>query len=187
MRLPEGLNDYLMYFIRKPKEVIPGEMYRSGQLSKDGLNSFCREYGIKTVFNLRGEHPGKEWFEGEKEACDSLGIKLYNIKLSVKYSPENEEHRKKISEYIKLSEECEKPLLTHCDGGADRTGLACALYLLKSGAELKEAKKQMSIRHGHMRFMHRNLQGFLEALRDGRLEGSEILGLPEGMEMKDVI
>ena len=49
-------------------------------------------------------------------------------------------------------ETIERPLVMHCKSGADRAGLASALYLLHiEGATIAEAKKQLSFRYLHIR------------------------------------
>ena len=58
----------------------------------------------------------------------------------------------------------EKPFLMHCKSGADRTGLAAALYLLVyEGAELAAAKKQLSFDFVHIR---RTSSGILDHFLD---------------------
>src|SRR4051794_8668165 len=37
--------------------VVPGAAYRSGQMTSEELGSRIHELGIRTVVNLRGEHP----------------------------------------------------------------------------------------------------------------------------------
>jgi protein tyrosine/serine phosphatase len=44
----------------------------------------------------------------------------------------------------------EMPVVIHCEGGADRTGLAAALYeLLVMGRSAEVASAQLSFRYGH--------------------------------------
>ena len=46
-----------------------------------------------------------------------------------------------------LLREAPKPVLVHCEGGADRTGLAAALYLAAAGHPA-QADGQLSVRYG---------------------------------------
>jgi len=41
------------------------------------------------------------------------------------------------------------PVLVHCRAGADRAGLAAALYLAATGRAPEEARAQLSLRYGH--------------------------------------
>lgn len=43
-----------------------------------------------------------------------------------------------------------KPLLVHCESGADRTGSASALYRLSQSAPAATAREKLVARFGHM-------------------------------------
>ena len=45
--------------------IVPGRVYRSGQLSPQDLDRFTRALGIRTVINLRGFCPGLDWYREE--------------------------------------------------------------------------------------------------------------------------
>src|SRR5437762_11195914 len=45
--------------------VIPGCVYRSGQLSAESLEERAARNGIRSVINLRGAKPGQDWYEQE--------------------------------------------------------------------------------------------------------------------------
>jgi protein tyrosine/serine phosphatase len=52
---------------------------------------------------------------------------------------------------IALMEKADKPLLIHCKDGADRAGLASALYLaIVKRVDPKMAEAQLSFRYGHI-------------------------------------
>lgn len=75
--------------------VVPGEVYRSGQMRSGEMISLVQAYGIKSVLNRMSAKSG-------------LSTKEIDVLIAImKRSP--------------------KPLLVHCQGGADRTGLAAAL------------------------------------------------------------
>jgi protein tyrosine/serine phosphatase len=55
------------------------------------------------------------------------------------------------AELVQLMRDAPKPVLIHCQGGADRTGLASALYLAAIEKRSESAAKgQMSIIYGHI-------------------------------------
>ena len=59
-----------------------------------------------------------------------------------------------VHELLKLFETfrtIERPFLMHCKSGADRAGLAAALYMLAHGASPAEARRQLSWRFLHLR------------------------------------
>ena len=45
--------------------VVPGEIYRSAQLTPDQLSGYIGAYNIKTIINLRGENIGEPWYDAE--------------------------------------------------------------------------------------------------------------------------
>ncbi len=65
----------------------------------------------------------------------------------------------------------EYPAVMHCKSGADRAGLAAALYLiLHEGRPVAEAARQLSARYGHFRFAK---TGILDAFFDRYLAEGE--------------
>ena len=66
-------------------------------------------------------------------------------------SARHELSRPRAAALIALMERVEKPILIHCKDGADRTGLASALYLaVVKQEDPKVAEAQLSIRYGHI-------------------------------------
>lgn len=126
--------------------VIAGEVYRSAQPTAPALATYAKEHGIRSIINLRGENTGKSWYDEELAASTDLGIKHYDFRMSARSILTQE----KAEELIALMANAEKPLLIHCQAGADRSGLASALYLAaiaKAGEAAAEG--QISLRYGH--------------------------------------
>ena len=63
-------------------EVIAGELYRSAQPSAEMLRREAARFGIRTVVNLRGAHPGKAWYEEERHTAEELGITFIDFPMS---------------------------------------------------------------------------------------------------------
>ncbi|WP_237478615.1 fused DSP-PTPase phosphatase/NAD kinase-like protein [Lichenibacterium dinghuense] len=123
-----------------------GGMYRSGQLGPERLSSFVREHGIRTVLNLRGENPGKGWYDAEIGAVSEAGATLVSIQLSAAHEPD----AVTMARLIEVLRTSPRPLLLHCDAGADRSGLASALYeLAVMHRAPATADRQLSFRYGH--------------------------------------
>lgn len=59
--------------------VTVDEAYRSAQLSEAELESYINKYRIRTVLNLRGENPGKEWYDDEINISRKHGVEHYDI------------------------------------------------------------------------------------------------------------
>jgi hypothetical protein len=73
-----------------------------------------------------------------------------------------------------------KPVLIHCHGGADRSGLAAAVYLLLyTDTPIDEARRQLSWRYGHFAYGRSAcLQNVLDQYEDW-LAGQQLAHQPE--------
>lgn len=136
---------FLRPFYNAPFELAPG-VWRSNQPSPARLRKLARQ-GFKTIVNLRGvsEH-GFHFLE--RQACDALGLKLLNLKLYSRQMPSKAHLQALHQGFMQL----EKPALLHCKSGADRAGLAAALYLIMmENRPVEEAMEQLSWRFLHVR------------------------------------
>lgn len=136
----------VIYNLRTP--VAPGVLYRSGHPMPYQLRSAARA-GIQTVLNFRGTEDTLGSNVLEWEACEQAGLKLLHFPLRSRDAPTPEE----VLGLDALFAQQPKPILMHCKSGADRAGLASAVYLLmRENAPLDVALKQMEFwRHGHIR------------------------------------
>jgi protein tyrosine phosphatase (PTP) superfamily phosphohydrolase (DUF442 family) len=127
--------------------VLPGEVYRCGQLSGPDLTQFVREHGIRTVVNLRGCCPGAPWYRAEAEAASALGVSLEDLNFSATRLPSPQSAR----QLVELIDRADLPILFHCQQGADRTGLASALaVLLRTDATLEQGVGHLGFATGHL-------------------------------------
>ena len=128
--------------------VIPGELYRSGQMSANRLLAHAAADRLATVINLRPE-TNQPWHTTEVAACAGQHITHIDFPLAGDKAPT----RDRMQALMTLMRTAPKPLLIHCEHGADRTGLAVALYLSAvNGRPRAEAKRALSIRYGHSLF-----------------------------------
>lgn len=127
-------------------EVLPGELYRSAQPSAADIATYSREHGIKTIVNLRGENKSA-WYRQEVAASAQAGIEHIDFKMSASHQLTlDQTHR-----LIALLRDAPKPILIHCQAGADRTGLVSVIYLQQiAGVDEKTAEGQLSLRYGHI-------------------------------------
>jgi protein tyrosine/serine phosphatase len=126
--------------------VEPHLLYRSAQLSADDLEALVRREGIVTVLNLRGAAPGEPWYVEELRATAAAGAQHLDLAMSANQQPDE----KALQRLIEILHTAPKPLLVHCNKGADRAGLAAAIYeLLDANKSPAEAARQLSFRYGH--------------------------------------
>ncbi|NLS20371.1 dual specificity protein phosphatase family protein [Rhizobium sp. P40RR-XXII] len=127
--------------------VIDGQLYRSAQPTSDQLTFYVRTYGIKTIINLRGNHPGTAWYDNEVAVTRGLGIVHIDFGMSSSklISPRTAQ------QIVELMTTAPKPILIHCQSGADRSGLVAALYMKKiAGLDEQRARGQLSFYYGHV-------------------------------------
>ncbi|WP_298357035.1 dual specificity protein phosphatase family protein [Rhodoblastus sp.] len=126
--------------------VEPGALYRSAQLDGPGLDAIINKYAIRTVINLRGPNKGQSWYDDEIAESRKDGVSHIDIRMSARSKPA----ASTIKELLAALRSAPKPILIHCKDGADRTGLAAALYeFLIAGQPREAAARQLSFRYGH--------------------------------------
>lgn len=130
--------------------VVAGSVYRSAQPSRTDIETYQKQLGIRSVVNLRGVNPDAQWYRDEVDATKSLGIELINFAMSAKHRMPLDRAR----ELIQVLSHAPKPMLIHCNSGADRTGFAASLYLAGvAKIPEEEAEGQLSILYGHFPLM----------------------------------
>lgn len=130
-------------------EVDPGKMYRSAQLTGEELEHAINSLGIRSIINLRGESPGAEWYDTEAQVARDHGVKMVSIPMSAKRLP----LRRDLIKLVDAMESSPRPMLIHCQAGADRTGEASAMYLMDyMGKTREEALEMLTIKYDHLAF-----------------------------------
>lgn len=131
--------------------VQEGAFYRSAQLSAEALESYIKDYGIKTVINLRGENPQEEWWQQEAAVTRRNNVRYVNIPMTASKLTS----KKNIREILNVFDTAPRPMLVHCLAGADRTGEVAALWVLdQQHRSRSEALAQLNILHRHNPFMY---------------------------------
>ena len=140
---------YTLQYKGNVHAVVAGQAYRSNQPDPARIAALQKLYGIKTIINLRGAEPGSKWYDEEIAAAETLGINHVNFGMSSRRALDLAQTR----ELIALMQNAEKPVLIHCKSGADRTGLAAALYVAAIAKDSeRKAERQLSIAYGHFGF-----------------------------------
>ncbi|UJW73824.1 tyrosine-protein phosphatase [Rhizobium sp. SL42] len=128
-------------------EILPGQYYRSAQLSGETLGRYIDQYKIKTVINLRGEHVGTPWYDAEAAAAASRDTTLVNFPMSALTELKAED----VQRLLGILKTAQQPVLVHCSSGADRTGLASVIFLQQvAGIDEETAEWQLSPVYGHI-------------------------------------
>jgi protein tyrosine/serine phosphatase len=131
-------------------EVTPGVLYRSDQLSGKQFDHFIKKHQITTVINLRGASPDAQWYQDELNITQKDSVAHIDIHLSAMIYVSSQD----IDSIIDVAMSTKKPILVHCQGGADRTGLFCAAWKLKiEHAPTEKASKQLSFIYGHIHIL----------------------------------
>lgn len=147
------LGGYVLYLLATDNfhVVVAGEVYRSGQMSGKALARIIHEHGIRSVFNLRGSSSADDWYRDETNTTHQLDVGHYDFALSAGREVSDAE----IETIMESIRHAPKPVLIHCNGGADRTGLISAIYLYTfEGRTAAAASRALSPFYGHIPYLH---------------------------------
>lgn len=122
--------------------VVPGKVYRTAQLDHAGLKKYTKLYGIKTIVNLRGAWKTNHWYQVESRFVKKHRIAYYSPQFSAYILPS----KKALLDLVRVIETAPKPMMVHCEGGADRAGMASAIsvILFNDHVALKQIERQVS-------------------------------------------
>lgn len=150
-------------------EIAPG-VWRSNQPSVRRLERYKR-MGIKTVLNLRGANQRSPYLF-EKETCDNIGLKLINHPMQARHL----DSKKNLLKLLDIFETIPLPFVMHCKSGADRAGLASALYLMHmKGATAQQAKRQLGLKFIHVKSFQTGILDHMLGAYEKDTETKEIL------------
>lgn len=145
--------------------VQPGALYRSGQLSSQKLAKYIQKLGIKSIINLRGKNADKRWWQEEHACAKRFGVHFFNISMSAQRLP----YKQELIQLLQLYDHAPRPILIHCQGGADRTGEAAALWILDQQKKSKqEALKHLSLKYLHIAYRKPYKKFFIETVWQDR-------------------
>jgi len=117
--------------------IVDSTLWRSAQPNSESLKRM-KSFGLKTIINLRSDSVTNKW---EKKIADSLNLNYYNFPLDSRKEQDPDEINLILNIILQKKNQ---PVLVHCLGGKDRTGLISALYKLQKGNKtLNEIHKEM--------------------------------------------
>lgn len=130
--------------------VEDGQLYRSAQLNKSQFERVINEYAIRSILNLRGDNSDTSWYDDEIAISRSMSVTHFDYGIGARRLVTSQQ----IHEILKIVRDAPKPLLIHCQGGADRSGLVAALYVAEvEGKSADEAAQQLSLVYGHFPYL----------------------------------
>ena len=141
-----GVSAFALHATRNIHVIEPAILYRSAQLSASDLDAVVAEAGIRPIITLRGPNPQASWYVEEIDEASRRGVTHIDIGMSARETPSASTLR----QLTDAMRSAPKPILIHCKDGADRTGLAAALYELAiAHRPAAVARRQLSFRYGH--------------------------------------
>jgi protein tyrosine phosphatase (PTP) superfamily phosphohydrolase (DUF442 family) len=143
--------------------VVEREAYRSGQMSSNELVRCIQRHQIRSIVNLRGLQPDQQWYREEVLAASAQNVVHRSIALSSR-KPVKAEQMRELTAVLK---NVPKPVLIHCDGGADRVAFAAAVYAAEiADTPSNEAEKEFSMWYGYWPFVWPKKAQLRESFRD---------------------
>lgn len=133
-------------------EIVPGAVYRSAQPSGPEMDEFITRLGLRSVLNLRGERGGSEWLREERAVTAARGVEHHTVRLSAKRMPP----ANRLREIVQVLDSAPRPLLFHCEGGVERSGLIGAVAVLLDGGDLAAARHQFAPSKGFIPWISRS-------------------------------
>lgn len=116
--------------------VREGVLYRSGQMTADGMKRVIHDYGIRTVVTLRdAKATGEAPPDAEEEAaCRKLGLKY--VRITPRHWSSRDGGPPPVEAGVQkfvdvMRDPGNYPVLVHCFAGTHRTGAYCAVYRME--------------------------------------------------------
>jgi protein tyrosine/serine phosphatase len=139
---------------KRLRVVVPGRVYRSGQLTAEGFRDALRELGIRTVLNVQDEVPDPDldisfWDTRtvkEKALCEDLGVRYVHLMPDLLDRRLVPPFRPKVLDpfLAVLDDPASYPVLIHCHAGLHRTGVLTAVYRMEyQGWDALDAWREM--------------------------------------------
>lgn len=132
---------------KRLREVAPGVLYRSGQLTAEGFRDAVRRIGVRTVVNCQNEIPGEDLFADphvalsfwdrrtirESALCRDLDVKYVHLEPDIRPNRTDPTARPEVIDRFLavLDDPANHPVLLHCKAGLHRTGCLAAVYRME--------------------------------------------------------
>ena len=132
---------------------VSDRLYRSAQPTSEAIAKL-EEFGINTVISLRSFHSDRKKIGNAALVYEQIHMKAWH--------PVEED----VVRFLRLvTDESQGPILVHCQYGADRTGVMCAVYRVAvQGWTKEDAVKEMTQGGYHFHGIWRNLISWFNKL-----------------------
>ena len=153
----------------------PG-LYRGARPEELGFQDL-KKLGIKTVIDLQGGDrkdrdfgdiaemievgETRDWIRFEKKMVESMGMRFVNIPIDSLDAVNNREGKGLGKVLSMMNDPQNQPVYIHCEHGADRTGLAVALFRVYFQNWTKQAAHDEMVEHGH-NWLHQLVTGGMD-------------------------
>lgn len=114
------------YFTGNVHTVIANKIYRSAQLDHNGLIRYTKKFHLKTIIDLRGPWMKNHWYRVENRFAKKNHLNYFPMRFSAYVLPS----KNRLRELVHVLQTAPKPLIFHCEGGADRTGMAAVISVI---------------------------------------------------------
>jgi len=118
-------------------EVVPGQLYRSGQMKAGPMRRVLDQHNIRTIVNMMHATEDEPWQELERQMAAERGIEIIRIPmnsngLTLSGSFDDVEKAAAILQGEPVDGKVyPHPVLLHCAAGACRTGSSYAVWRMK--------------------------------------------------------
>jgi protein tyrosine phosphatase (PTP) superfamily phosphohydrolase (DUF442 family) len=132
---------------------VSGDLYRGAQPGNEGMRQL-EKLGIKTVVNFRSVHSDRDEIENTRLSYEHIRMVLWNTQ---------DEY---VVRFLKIvTDSNNAPVFVHCQFGADRTGMMCAIYRIAvEGWNKNEAIDEMTEGGFGFHSIFNNLVDYIHAL-----------------------
>ena len=132
---------------------ISDQLYRGGQPTKDGFLEL-KKLGIKTIINLR-------LYNSDRNEIQDSNFAYERIPMTA-FFPRTDD----VIRFLKIvTDKNLTPVYVHCQRGADRTGMMCAIYrIVVQNWSKQEAVEEMTKGGFGYHSIWKNLIDYIEAL-----------------------
>jgi protein tyrosine/serine phosphatase len=136
-------------------QVTPA-LYRGAQPTEEGIGEL-KKLGVRTIVNLRA-------FHSDHDRVGNTGLAYEHIDFKTWHAEEED-----VVRFLKIVTNTNRtPVFVHCEHGADRTGMMCAIYRVAvCGWTKDQAIQEMT--QGDFGF-HKTWQNLIRFIRDLDIE-----------------